>query len=292
MLLRDENGQTSLYAACIGNHLEIIKVLVDCGYDVNHQDNEGKAVLHIAFENHRPGLAQTLITQFSANTDIRDIHNWTPLHTAIDRGYFSYSKELSEKFLHQDVGTTASWIQLHAACFQENTQHVQFLLNANTDVNHVSSAEYTPLHIAVTKGNIDVVTCLLDEDVNVNSVTTHGKTPLHIAVDKGYETIIQKLLTRKADPCLKDVLGNTSLHLAVRLETKPRNFIRRPSYVIPSLAPYLACSAQTVQAIMEHGADVNAVNTQRTNCTMVCLCRWSGGFCKDSVGCRGRSKHH
>ena len=49
----DENGQTSLYAACIGNHTGIvINLLTDGGYDVNHQDNEGKTPLHITFENH------------------------------------------------------------------------------------------------------------------------------------------------------------------------------------------------------------------------------------------------
>ena len=36
-LLPDENGQTPLYAACIGNHLEIIALLINSGYDVNHQ---------------------------------------------------------------------------------------------------------------------------------------------------------------------------------------------------------------------------------------------------------------
>ena len=214
----DENGQTSLYAACIGNHLAIINLLIDSGYYVNHKDNEGKTVRHIAFENHIPDLAQTLIIQFSADIEIRDTQNCTPLHTAIDRGYFSYSKELSEKFLYQDVGTEVSWIQLHAACFQENTKDVQILLDADTDVSHDSSAGYTPIHIAVTKGSIDIVTLLLDQDVNVHSVTIDGKTPLHVAADKAEETIIQKLLTQKADPSLKDALGNTSLHLAVRLK--------------------------------------------------------------------------
>ena len=218
MLLRNENGQTALYAACTENHLEIVNLLIDCGYDVNHQDNEGKTVLRTAFENHIPDLAQTLISQYNARIDIRDTQNWTPLHTAIDRGYFSYSEQLSGKFLHQDVGTKASWIQLHAVYFQEHSEDVQFLLNAYTGVNHVSSTGYAPLHIAVTKGNIDIVTCLLDQDVNVHSVTIDGKTPLHIAVDKDEETIIQKLLIQKADPSLKDVLGNTSLHFAVRLK--------------------------------------------------------------------------
>ena len=263
-LVPDENGQTSLYAACIGNHLEIINLLIDYGYDVNHQDNERKTVLHIAFENHIPDLAQTLITQFRANIEIRDIQGWTPLHTAVDKGYYSYSQELSEKFLHQDVGTEISCIQLLAACFQENIQHVQLLLDSYTDVNHVSSAGYTPLHIAVDKGNIDLVTLLLNQGVNVNSVTSGGKTPLHIAADKTEEIIIQKLLAHEADPNLKDSSGNTSLHLAVRVkgEAKPvkQKIMGGNKSTFPT--PYHVYSVQTVQAIIEHGADVNAVNSR------------------------------
>ena len=74
-LMPDENGQTSLYAACIGDHREIVKVLIDFGHDVNHQDNEGKTPLHITFENHAPDLAQTLITEFKADTEIRENRN-------------------------------------------------------------------------------------------------------------------------------------------------------------------------------------------------------------------------
>ena len=260
----DENGQTPLYAACIGNHTEIVKFLIDFGYDVNHQDKEGKTPLHISFENHLPDLSQILITQLKANLELRDKQKWTPVHTAIDRGYESYSHDLSEKFLHQDVGTEVSWIQLHAACFEENIPNVQLLLEAGTDVNHVSSAVYIPLHIAVTKSNISIVTLLLDQKVDVNSMTSDHKTPLHIATDKGDETIIQKLLAKKADPNLKDAPGNTALHLAVQLkqETKPR-----PQKVWASnrsllTASYHACNLQTIQALIDHGADVNAVNNK------------------------------
>ena len=168
------------------------------------------------------------------------------------------------KFLHQDVGTEISWVQLQAACFQENKQNVQFLLDADTDVNHFSSAVYTPLHIAVTKSNIDLVTLLLDKDVNVNSVTIDGKTPLHIATDKNDETIIQKLLAHNADPRLKDVPGNTSLHLAVRLkqETRSEHVKAGVSYMSPFPTSYHTCSVHTVRAIIDHGADVNVVNNR------------------------------
>ena len=247
-LIPDENGQTPMYAACIGNHPEIISLLIDSGYDINHQDNEGKTVLHVAFENHVPNLAKTLINQFRANTKIRDTQSWSPLHTAIDRGYFSYSKELSKigLFLYQDVGTEVGWIQLQAACFQENIQDVQFLLSANTDANHVSSAGYTSLHIAVTKSNVDLVSFLLDQDVNVNSVTIDGRTPLHIAVDKGDEAIIQQLLAENADPSLKDAPGNTSLHLAVRLKQQTRSeIVKNRSKIHESFSSFLSYMQHT-----------------------------------------------
>ena len=253
-VMEGEDGQTPLYAACIGEHTEMVKLLINFGYDVNHQDKEGKTPLHITFENHAPDLAHTLITQFKANTEIRDKQNWTPLHTAIDRGYYSYSHELSQRFLHKDAGTDVSWIQLHSACFKDNKQDVQFLLAANTDVNHVSSAGYTPLHIAVNRRNTDLVTLLLDQDVNVHNVTIDGKTPLHIAAEKGDETIIQKLLAQKADPSLKDAPGNTSLHLAVQ-DTGAANRY-------PLAVSYHTCSIKTVQAIIDNGADVNAVNNK------------------------------
>ena len=206
-VMQDEQGQTALYAACIGNQIEVASILVDFGYDVNHQDNEGKTPLHIAFENHAPDLARILISKFKANIKVRDKQNWTPLHTAIDRGYYSYSQDLSQNFLWEDVGTEVSWIQLHAACIDENTKQMKLFLNANVDVNQASSAGQTPIHIAIATSNIEIVTLLLDQNVNLSSVTIDRKTPLHIAVDKGEEAIIQKLLASEADPNIKDTLA-------------------------------------------------------------------------------------
>ena len=101
-VMQDEQGQTPLYAACIGHHTQIASILIEFGYDVNHQDNEGKTPLHIAFENHTFDLAMDLITKFKAYIKVRDTHKWTPLHTTIDRGYYSYSRQLSQSFLSED----------------------------------------------------------------------------------------------------------------------------------------------------------------------------------------------
>ena len=285
MSISDEDGHTPLQAACLGNHQEVISLLIDSGYDVNRQDNEGKTPLHITFENNEPDLAETLITQFHADTEIRDMNYWTPLHTAIDRGFYTYSEQLSEKFLQQDVDSEVRWIQLHAACAQENTQNVQLLLDARADVNRASSAGHTPLHIAVTKSNIDIVTLLLDQNADVNSRNSCHRTPLHIAVNKGEEPIIQKLLLWKADPALKDEVGNTSLHLAVKSEASKPGFLKAGACVTISdwslfPASYSPCRIQLVQAIIDHGADVNAMNSRGQTALWFACCSGQTEFVK------------
>ena len=151
---------------------------------------------------------------------------------------------------------------------------MKFLLDSNTDINHTSSVGYAPLHIAVAKSNIDIVTLLLDQNVDTNSKTIDGKTPLHISVEKHEETIIQKLLEQKADINLKDALGNTVLHLAVQVMQETKSWLVKAGVNNRSHIPasHQLCSVQTVQAIIEHGGNVNAVNNRgQTPLWFACL---------------------
>ena len=278
-LAPDEHGQTALYAACIGNHIDVITLLIGFGYNINHQDNEGKTPLHRTFESHDPDLAKTLITEFSASIEKRDTQNWTPVHMAIDQGYFDYSQNLNREFFHQDVDSKVNWIQLHAACFEGNAQDVTVLLEANTDVNHVNSAGYTPLHIAVAKNDIDLVTLLIDQNVDVNCVTSRRQTPLHVAAENGNDMIIQKLIVMNADPNVKDAIGNTSLHLSVQMKQWPKLHNTAANADTVNV-PYQACSIQTIQTLINHGAEVNAVSSRCQSPLWLACCDGQNEFVK------------
>ena len=228
----------------------------------NHQDNEGKTPLHRTFESQDADLAKILISELNSSTEARDAQNWTPLHTAIDHGYFNYSHDLKSTFFHQDVSTEVSWIQLHAACVEGRAQDVEVLLDANTDVNHVSSAGYTPLHVAVAKNDLDLVTLLVDRNADVNNMTSRRQTPLHVAAENGNDMIIQKLLTMNSDPNLKDVIGNTSLHLSVQLKQEQK-LQDTAANAKTGNVPCRTCSIQTLQAHIEHGVEVNSANNRR-----------------------------
>ena len=96
----------------------------------------------------------------------------------------------------------------------------------------------------------------MDRNTDVNSITSRRQAPLHIAVENCNDSIIQKLLNIKADANLKDELGNTSLHLSVKLnqEAKPKKAGADTGI------GFQTCSIQTIEALIDHGAEVNAVN--------------------------------
>ena len=175
--------------------------------------------------------------------------------------FSTISHDLRCNFFHQDVSTEEGWIQLHAACVEGRAQDVQFLLDANIDVNHVSSAGYTPLLIAVARNDLDLVTLLVDRNADVNNITSRRQTPLHVAAENGNDKIIQKLFTMNADPNLKDAIGNTSLHLSVQLKQNP--MLQGTVANATGNAPYRTCSIQTIQAHIEHGVEVNSANNRR-----------------------------
>ena len=159
-------------------------------------------------------------------------------------------------------------------------------MDSNTDVNHVSSAGYTPLHIGVTRNNIDLVTLLMDQNVDVNSRDSRRQTPHHIAAENNYETMIQKLLIGKADPNLKDELGNTSLHLSgqVKQETPPVLIKQRCRAMRFDMKHYRSCSIETIQAIIDHGVDVNAMNNRCQTALWIVCCDGQDELAKILLG--------
>ena len=248
-LMPDEHGQTPLFAACIGDQVDIVKYLVHHGYDVNHQDNEGRTPLHVAFECDNVKIATLLLKNFDACVTLRDAQNWTPFHVAVDRGYHTVSKVLLKEFFSQDIGCEISWIQLHAACFENNIQKVQILVNNNADVNHASSVGYTALLIACKHKNVDMVKCLLEHGAGqvINRLSARGYSPLIVACATGSVDLTEILLDNGADPRIRGAQNRTASHAAV---------IRNKSAV-------LQCLLAKSSAIAD---DVNVMDAQGETC--------------------------
>jgi len=144
---KDIAGNKPLHAAAENGNIEMVRILLDRGFDVNARDNWGE----------------------------------TPLHNAISRDFLDIAKMLIEKGAGINAASTADGstgkTPLHYA---RSDKAVRILVRKGADINAKDRKGRTPLHYAA-EGSGSAVEELLASGADVNAKDGEGFTPLHYA---------------------------------------------------------------------------------------------------------------
>lgn len=253
-------NEPSILSAVLQHDAAAVQQLLKAGADVNVARGDGLTALHAAAIEGDVPIAQMLIVAGANMTAATALTGSTPLHLGAKNGQAAV---------------------------------VELLLKSGADPNRPDTLGTTPLMLAAASGNADAVTALLDAGADPNAKeSARGETALMFAAADGRTDCVAALLGRgadwrstttvfdwtklpKTDPRLasgdahpvKSGRGAATEPTAPAPDEKPTP--HPPSYIElvgtqGGLTALMFAARQghldTVQAFVEHGADVNELD--------------------------------
>ena len=182
--------------------VEIVRVLVENGADVNIKDRSGETVLYQAVSKGKTAMAEIFIRQGRANVNVKNKWGNTPLHVARDpkTAKFLVSAE-ADVHARNKQGNTP----LHRA---KSFEIRKLLIETGADVNARNTSGATPLHYM---DDVPSAKLLVATGADINARDNEGKTPLHNA---GRLNILAMLVKAGADKNIKDNEGEIPMDYA------------------------------------------------------------------------------
>ena len=225
-----QDTKDALQTAAEDGDLDTVVSLVDSSgaWAVNSTDRFGCTPLVMAMNrvesaDTAAAIAKVLITNGSADVNLRSKHGEVPLHKAAERGF----KECVALLLAAGAKPDAKAMRGHTALMYA-AQHrhfdiVKMLIEKKATVDMSESIRgCTALLFAVRSGATDIVLYLLDKGARIDRCGAYGGNPLHMAAEGDHLATLQVIIEKSGDK------------LASMLEEKERGYGRTPFEVAKS----------------------------------------------------------
>jgi ankyrin repeat protein len=232
------DGWTPLRGAAARGHVEVVKLLLDKGAEIDSEKRHG----YLTTLKHTAPIELKDVAQLNLDKGpvviVNDTDGLTALHRAALSGHagvlnllLDRGADANEK--NADGVTAFEWASWHnnvnvrkilkergakqtliTASIIGDTDEAWRFLESGSDVNATGLFGLTALIHAANKDHTAVVRLLLDNSADINAKHTDGSTALMWASWHGYGEMVKLLLERGAEPNIKHNQGWTALMAA------------------------------------------------------------------------------
>ena len=191
--LIDNGAEYPLINASTNGSLEIVKMLVEKGADVNKLDSNGNTPLSITCSNNNIAIINYLIDHNA------DVNQGNALYNACENGNLEVAKLLIEKGANVNKGPNTP---LCGACEKGYYDIVKLLIDNGANVNR-GNDHNNPLLIACSKNYIKIAKLLIENGADVNKQVDNGfdgfVSPLSVACTDNLIDIAKLLIDKGAN---------------------------------------------------------------------------------------------
>ena len=164
-----------------------------------------------------------------------------------------------------DAENNGVYTPLHRAALDGDTETVRALVAAGADIDAKDEDCNAPLHYAAWWGYTETARALVELGADINAKGEYGNTPLHCAALDGETETARALVELGANVNVKNADAETPLHLASCRGKTVRELVEWEAEDTTRIGGMLwhirhEGHADTIRALAELGANVNAVN--------------------------------
>ena len=201
----DDERQTPLMYAVVERKVEIVKLLISKGAEVDMIGG------YMGYPGHTPLLAASLgslgvtdrdieivklLISKGADVNIKGNEDSTPLNNASREGNIEFVKLLINAGADVNSKDEEGFTPVINASYKGYKEIVKLLIEAGADVEYIYMRE---LINACHRGVIDKVRELIKAGADVNMQIDGSQTPLMYAVDEGHMEVVKLLISKGAD---------------------------------------------------------------------------------------------
>ncbi|KAK3103797.1 hypothetical protein FSP39_021966 [Pinctada imbricata] len=208
---------TPLMLACTKHDLDVIRILVEHGANLNLVNKDGWNPFHIACREGDIQVMKYLLSKDTQSWDTVSKNGRTPLHTAALHGNTeAVSYLLDNCAVVMDTTDSCGSTPFIDALRSGHVDIARILLNRQkVDIHKEDNFGYQTIHLAVQTGQLMSVQFLVEDcSLDVNGRSTKGFFPLAVAAKEGQLSVMQYLVDKGADIDMADNKGRTALHIA------------------------------------------------------------------------------
>lgn len=212
------NGRTALHLAAMNGYAHLVKFLIrDHNAMIDVLTLKKQTPLHLAAASGQMEVCKLLL-ELGANIDATDELGQKPIHAAAQNNY----SEVVQLFLQQHPNLVMATTKdgntcAHIAAIQGSVKVIEELMKF--DRTGVISArnklnDSTPLQLASEGGHADVVRVLVRAGASCTDENRTGLTAVHLAAEHGHTNVLEVMRSTNTLRISSKKLGLTPLHVA------------------------------------------------------------------------------
>ncbi|KAA0153200.1 hypothetical protein FNF29_03388 [Cafeteria roenbergensis] len=171
------NQRSALERAAACGHLEVARLLLSHGADIEARDIFGQTPLVLAAKKGHLSIAELLLDA-GADVNAKSKADWTALTSCALRGWTDLARLLLAHGADTGAVTSNGWTAITLCGQQGHPAIARLLLDSGADVKARSKNGLTALHLACSRGDLDTTRVLLEKGANPMQRLPHGRTTL------------------------------------------------------------------------------------------------------------------